>query len=100
MALEQPRTVRPATGLRTWHAGLSIRTTTKGFFVRRACFRGGKAPYRALQTTPKAEIDDKNTWATLKRAIARPFDKPETGRIVVKVINHLVDGVMKVLNVS
>lgn len=71
----------------------------ESFFVRQAYFLGGKDPYRALQTTLKAEID-KNTWATLKRATSRPFDKPETGRIAVKVINHLGDEVMKVLNVS
>ena len=70
----------------------------ESFFVRQAYFLGGKDPYKALQTTLKAEID-KDTWATLKRATSRPFDKPETGRIAVKVINHLGDEVMKVLNV-
>ena len=67
--------------------------------MRQACFLGGKDPHRALQTTLKTEID-KDTWATLKRATSRPFDKPKTGRIAVKVINHLGDEVMKVLNVS
>ena len=71
----------------------------ESFFVRQAYFLGGKDPYKALQTTLKAEID-KDTWATLKRATSRPFDKPKTGRIAVKVINHLGDEVMKVLNVS
>jgi len=27
--------------------------------------------------------------------VSRPFEKPETGRIAVKVINHLGDEVMK-----
>ena len=99
MALEQPRAVRPAAGLRTWQAGLSIRTTTKSIFVRQVCFLGEKVPHRALQTTLKVEID-KDTWATLKRATSRPFDKSKTGRIAVKVINHLGDEVMKGLNVS
>ena len=71
----------------------------ESFFVRQAYFLGGKDPYRALQTTLKAEID-RETWATLRRAISRPFDKPTSGRIAVKVINHLGDEVMKVLNVS
>ena len=71
----------------------------ESFFVRQAYFLGGKDPYRALQTTLKAEID-KDTWATLRQATSRPFDKPESGRIAVKVINHLGDEVMKVLNVS
>ena len=53
--------------------------------MRQACFLGGKDSHRALQTTLKAEID-KDTWVTLKRATFRPFDKPKTGRIAVKVI--------------
>lgn len=67
--------------------------------MRQAYFLGGKDPYRTLQTTLKAEID-RETWTTLRRAISRPFDKPTSGRIAVKVINHLGDEVMKVLNVS
>ena len=70
----------------------------ESFFVRQAYFLGGKDPYKALQTTLKAEID-KDTWTTLRRATARPFNKPTSGRIAVKVINHLGDEVMKVLNV-
>jgi adenine-specific DNA-methyltransferase len=31
---------------------------------------------------------------------SRPFDKPEGGRIAVKVINHLGDEVMKVFRVE
>ena len=71
----------------------------ESFFVRQAYFLGGKDPYKALQATLKAEIN-KDTWATLRRATSRPFDKPQSGRIAVKVINHLGDEVMKVLNVS
>ena len=70
----------------------------ESFFVRQAYFLGGKDPYKALQTTLNAEIDQE-TWGTLRRAISRPFDKPTSGRIAVKVINHLGDEVMKVLNV-
>ena len=32
--------------------------------------------------------------------MSRPFPKPQTGRIAVKVINHLGDEVMKVFNVG
>lgn len=71
----------------------------ESFFVRQAYFLGGKDPYKALQTTLKSEID-RETWATLRRATSRSFDKPTSGRIAVKVINHLGDEVMKVLNVS
>jgi len=37
------------------------------------------------------------TWATLHSNTSRPFPKPKSGRIAVKVINHLGDEVMKVV---
>ena len=43
---------------------------------------------------------DEDAWATLRSDMSRPFDKPETGRIAVKVINHLGDEVMKVFRVT
>jgi hypothetical protein len=52
----------------------------------------------ALKTTLKAEIDE-DAWATLHSDTSRPFDKPKSGRIAVKVINHLGDEVMKVFRV-
>ena len=71
----------------------------ESFFVRQAYFLGAGDPYKSLKTTLKAEIDA-DAWATLNRDTSRPFDKPESGRIAVKVINHLGDEVMKVLRVS
>jgi MHS family proline/betaine transporter-like MFS transporter len=38
-------------------------------------------------------------WATLYSAVSRPFEKPETRRIAVKVINHYGDEVLKVYSV-
>jgi adenine-specific DNA-methyltransferase len=70
----------------------------ESFFVRHAYFLGANDPYGALKTTLKAEIDPE-AWATLNSDISRPFDKPKTGRIAVKVINHLGDEVMKVFRV-
>jgi adenine-specific DNA-methyltransferase len=67
----------------------------ESFFVRHAYFLGANDPYSALQTTLKAEIDPE-AWATLHSDISRPFGKPESGRIAVKVINHLGDEVLKV----
>ena len=67
----------------------------ESFFVRHAYFLGGNDPYKALKTTLKAEIDA-DAWASLKREVSRPFAKPKSGRIAVKVINHLGDEVMKV----
>ncbi len=71
----------------------------ESFFVRHAYFLGANDPYSALKTTLKAEID-KEAWATLNSDTSRPFDKPKSGRIAVKVINHLGDEVMKVFRVG
>ena len=70
----------------------------ESFFVRHAYFLGANDPYKALKTTLKAEIDAE-AWASLHSDTSRPFDKPESGRIAVKVINHLGDEVMKVYKV-
>jgi adenine-specific DNA-methyltransferase len=70
----------------------------ESFFVRHAYFLGANDPYKALKTTLKAEINEE-AWATLNSDTSRPFEKPESGRIAVKVINHLGDEVMKVFKV-
>ncbi|MDI3307824.1 MAG: site-specific DNA-methyltransferase [Acetobacteraceae bacterium] len=56
-------------------------------------------PYKALKTTLRAEIDEE-AWASLNSDVSRPFPKPASGRIAVKVINHLGDEVMKVFSVG
>jgi adenine-specific DNA-methyltransferase len=71
----------------------------ESFFVRQAYFLGANDPYSALKTTLKAEIDPE-AWATLNSDTSRPFNKPKSGRIAVKVINHLGDEVMKVFGVG
>lgn len=70
----------------------------ESFFVRHAYFLGANDPYKMLKTALKAEIDEA-AWATLYRATSRPFVRPRTGRIAVKVINHFGDEVMKVYGV-
>jgi len=70
----------------------------ESFFVRHAYFLGANDPYNALKTTLKAEINP-DAWATLNSDTSRAFDKPKSGRIAVKVINHLGDEVMKVFRV-
>ncbi len=67
----------------------------ESFFARHAYFLGANDPYKSLKTTLKSEINQE-AWATLKSDTSRPFDKPKSGRIAVKVINHLGDEVMKV----
>ena len=70
----------------------------ESFFVRHAYFLGANDPYKALKTTLKAEINQE-AWDTLHSDTSRPFNKPASGRIAVKVINHLGDEVMKVYRV-
>jgi adenine-specific DNA-methyltransferase len=70
----------------------------ESFFVRHAYFLGQNDPYKSLKTTLKAEIDAE-AWESLNRDTSRPFPKPTSGRIAVKVINHLGDEVMKVFSV-
>ena len=70
----------------------------ESFFVRHAYFLGAGDPYKALKTTLKAEINEE-AWSTLRSDTSRPFDRPSSGRIAVKVINHLGDEVMKVFRV-
>ena len=75
----------------------------ESFFVRHAYFLGqtkdgDSDPYKSLKSSLKAEINPE-AWATLYSPISRPFDKPATGRIAVKVINNLGDEVMKVYKV-
>ena len=71
----------------------------ESFFVRHAYFLGANDPYKQLKSALNAEIDEE-AWESLYRDISRPFPKPETGRIAVKVINHLGDEVMKVFTVE
>lgn len=70
----------------------------ESFFVRHAYFLGANDPYKQLRTALKAEIDEE-AWSSLYRDTSRPFDRPSTGRIAVKVINHFGDEVMKVFGV-
>lgn len=70
----------------------------ESFFVRHAYFLGASDPYKSLKTTLKAEINPE-AWESLYSDTSRPFDKPKSGRIAVKVINHLGDEVMKVFRV-
>ncbi|WP_027444204.1 site-specific DNA-methyltransferase [Erythrobacter cryptus] len=71
----------------------------ESFFVRHAYFLGANDPYKALKMTLKAEIDQE-AWESLHSDTSRPFPKPASGRIAVKVINHLGDEVMKVFSVG
>jgi len=85
-----------ADGIACWF--LDTDYNGESFFVRHAYFLGANDPYKSLKTTLKAEINAE-AWETLHGDTSRPFDKPASGRVAVKVINHLGDEVMKVFRV-
>jgi adenine-specific DNA-methyltransferase len=70
----------------------------ESFFVRHCYFTGGNDPFKRLKTALKADIDA-GAWARLYSTVSRPFDRPESGKIAVKVINDYGDEVMKVFTV-
>lgn len=70
----------------------------ESFFVRHCYFTGGQDPYKRLKTALKAEIDH-DTWTSLNATESRPFPRPESGKVAVKVINDYGDEVMKVFDV-
>lgn len=86
-----------ADGIACWFVDTNY--NDESFFVRHAYFLGASDPYKALKTTLKAEVDA-DAWESLYSDTSRPFEKPESGRIAVKVINHLGDEVMKVFGVE
>ena len=59
---------------------------------------GAGEPYEKLQRALKAEIDEA-AWASIYGTVSRPFLRPDTGKIAVKVINHYGDEVLKVFDV-
>lgn len=72
---------------------------SESFFVRHAYFTGGDEPYDKLKRALRAEIDEA-AWSALYSTTSRPFPRPETGKIAVKVINHYGDEVLKVYEVK
>ena len=85
-----------ADGIACWFVDTDY--NEESFFVRHAYFLGASDPYKSLRTTLKAEVNQE-AWETLHSDTSRPFTKPTSGRIAVKVINHLGDEVMKVFRV-
>ncbi|MDI6816676.1 MAG: site-specific DNA-methyltransferase [Actinomycetota bacterium] len=70
----------------------------ESFFVRHAYFTGADEPYDKLKRALRAEIDE-SAWSSLYSTTSRAFNKPESGKIAVKVINHYGDEVLKVIEV-
>jgi adenine-specific DNA-methyltransferase len=71
----------------------------ESFFVRHCYFTGGQDPFARLKRALKADIDE-DAWASLHRTESRPFPRPESGKIAVKVINDYGDEVVKVYEVG
>jgi adenine-specific DNA-methyltransferase len=69
----------------------------ESFFVRQAYFTGAEEPYDKLKRALRADIDEA-AWSSLYRTVSRPFTKPVSGKIAVKVINHYGDEVLKVFD--
>ena len=42
---------------------------------------------------------DEEAWSTLYATVSRPVERPASGKVAVKVINHYGDEVLKVLGV-
>jgi adenine-specific DNA-methyltransferase len=70
----------------------------ESFFVRHAYFTGAEEPYNKLKRALRAEIDEA-AWSSIYSTVSRPFNKPESGKIAIKVINHYGDEVLKVFEV-
>ena len=70
----------------------------ESFFVRHAYFTGADEPYDKLKRALRAEIDEA-AWSSLYSTTSRPFEKPATGKIAIKVINHYGDEVLKVFEI-
>jgi adenine-specific DNA-methyltransferase len=70
----------------------------ESFFVRHCYFTGNQDPYARLKRALRAEIDEE-AWDSLYKTESRPFERPESGRIAVKVINDYGDEVVKVFDV-
>ena len=70
----------------------------ESFFVRHCYFTGGNDPYARLKRALKADIDEE-AWASLYSTVSRPFPRPTTGKIAIKVINDYGDEVMQVFEV-
>lgn len=71
----------------------------EAFFVTHAYFLGADKPYEKLKKALKADINE-DAWDELYSTISRPFPKPKTGKIAVKVINHYGDEVMKIVEIK
>jgi len=69
------------------------------FFVRHAHFLGADDPYDKLRRALRADIDEA-AWSSLNSTVSRPFPRPESGSIAIKVITHYGAETLKVYEVG
>ena len=70
----------------------------ESFFVRHCLLHRRPRPVRSAEAGAEGR-HRREAWASLYRTESRPFPRPETGKIAVKVINDYGDEVMKVFDV-
>jgi adenine-specific DNA-methyltransferase len=70
----------------------------ESFFVRHAYFTGAGEPLEKLKKALRSEINE-GAWAALNTNQSRPFPRPKSGKIAIKVINDYGDEVLKVYSV-
>lgn len=70
----------------------------EAFFARQVYFPGKDDVYKAFKAFLKNDIDEEE-WESVAQTVSRPFPRPKSGQIAVKVINHFGDEVMKVFAV-
>jgi adenine-specific DNA-methyltransferase len=66
------------------------------FLVRHAYFTGADDPYDKLRRALRAD-NSPEAWDSLNSTVSRPFPRPKSGKIAIKVINHYGDEVLKVI---
>lgn len=71
--------------------------TGEAFFARQVYFPGKDDVYKAFKAFLKNDIDEEE-WESVAQTVSRPFPRPKSGQIAVKVINHFGDEVMKVFS--
>ena len=71
----------------------------ESFFVRHAYFTGTDKPMERLEKALRTQVDSE-VWDSIYGTVSRPFPKPKTNKIALKVINHYGDEVLKVFDVK
>jgi adenine-specific DNA-methyltransferase len=64
-----------------------------------AHFTGEEEPYQKPKSALRAETDEA-ARSSLYSTVSRPFPRPDTGKIAIKVINHYGGEMLKVFEVQ